>query len=458
VTRQIAAAMEAALGPDMVSIEPTVLAAHSLDWQTDPQDAVLPIALVRPRTADDVAATVRLCREHGCAITVQGGLTGLAGGAVPSSNAVALSLDRMNAIEDVDPVGATISVQAGATLQQVQESAKSHGMLFPLDLGARGTCRIGGNIGTNAGGNHVLRYGMMRDLVLGLEAVLADGTVVTAMNRTLKNNAGYDLKHLFIGSEGTLGIITRAVLRLYDLPQAEHNALCALPNYDAVGRMLRLARRELGTTLNAFELMWPRYYEFASHMRGFQPFREPGSYYLLLEASGSARDAETFQAVMEQAIEGGLVTDGFIAQSLSEAASFWQLRDASGELRSHFWPNANFDISINTSQIGRFVEVLEKKIVERWPDAEVAVFGHVADGNVHIAVKTLQEPFPATEIEQSVYALVGKFNGSISAEHGIGLAKKIYLHHSRSPGELEMMRRLKAALDPAGVLNPGKVF
>jgi len=236
------AALAAALGTDIVSTDASDADAHALDWQTDPAEAVRPIAVIRPRDTAQTATAARVCAEHGVSITVQGGLTGLAGGAVPARGGAALSLERMSRILDIDPVGATMTVECGATLQAVQAAATAEGMFFPLDLGARGSCRIGGNIGTNAGGNRVLRYGMMRELVLGLEVVLADGTVVSAMNRMLKNNAGYDLRSLFIGSEGTLGIATRAVLRLFEEPEARHTALCLLPDYASAGRLLRLAR------------------------------------------------------------------------------------------------------------------------------------------------------------------------------------------------------------------------
>lgn len=452
------AALEQGLGSDVVSTDPADLDAHALDWQTDPAEAVRPLALLRPRDTAGTAAAVRLCAGHGLALTVQGGLSGLAGGAVPVAGGVALSLERMNRILEIDPVGATMTVECGATLQAVQAAAAAEGMFFPLDLGARGTCRIGGNIGTNAGGNRVLRYGMMRELVLGLEVVLADGTVVSGMNRMLKNNAGYDLRSLFVGSEGTLGIATRAVLRLFEEPEARHTALCLVPDYAAAGRMLRLARARLGAKLSAFELMWPRFLDFACSVRGDRPFATSGGYCLLVEASGAGRDGEILQSMLEDALSEGMLEDALIAQTLRDAERFWSLRDASGELRRHFWPNANFDVSAATGRLGAMVDELERRISRRWPDGEVVVFGHIADGNIHIAVRTGETPFPLGEIESLVYGLVGEHEGSVSAEHGIGLAKRAYLHHSRSLPEIALMRRLKQALDPQGILNPGKVL
>lgn len=452
-------ALADSLGADGVSIDTDDLRAHALDWQTDPSDAVLPIAVVRPRNTSATSAVLRICAEHHIPLTVQGGLTGLSGGAVPTFGSIALSLERMNRILDIDPIGATMTVECGVTLQKVQEAAEAEGMFFPLDLGARGSCTIGGNIGTNAGGNRVLRYGMMRELVLGLEAVLADGTVVSSMNRMLKNNSGYDLRGLFIGSEGTLGVVTRAVLRLFDQPEARHTALCLVSGFDEAARMLRLTRSRLGATLSAYELMWPKFFSFACELRGMRPFGPAADGYgLLIEASGAARDAALFDTLMEEAFNAQLLVDGVIAQSMRDTASFWKLRDSSGELRTRFWPNANFDVSASTGRLGDMVDELERRAAARWPDVQIAVFGHIADGNIHIAVKTHREPFPLREIEQTVYELVEEYNGSISAEHGIGLAKKDYLHHTRSREEIAVMGRIKRALDPQDCLNPGKIF
>lgn len=452
-------ALTGCLGADCVSVDAADLRGHARDWQTDPADAVVPIAVIRPRNTAQTSAALRLCAEHHIPLTVQGGLTGLSGGAVPATGGVALSLERMNRIIDIDPVGATMTVQCGVTLQQVQQAADTEGMFFPLDLGARGSCTIGGNIGTNAGGNRVLRYGMMRDLVLGVEVVLADGTVVNSMNRMLKNNSGYDLRGLFIGSEGTLGIVTQAVLRLFDRPETRHTALCLVSGFDQAARMLRLARSQLGLTLSAYELMWPKFFSFASETSGVRPFGLAAEGLgLLIEASGAARDEALFENLMEDAFNAQLLVDCVIAQSLHDTESFWKLRDASGDLRTHFWPNANFDVSAPTGKLGDMVDELERRAAARWPDVQIAVFGHIADGNIHIAAKTDVKPFPLREIEQLVYGLVGDFNGSISAEHGIGLAKRDYLHHTRSREEIAVMARIKHALDPHDRLNPGKIF
>lgn len=452
-------ALADSLGADCVSVDNDDLRAHALDWQTDPADAVLPIAVIRPRTTPEISAALRICAERHIPVTVQGGLTGLSGGAVPTVGSVALSLERMNRILDIDPIGATITVECGVTLQKVQEAAQAEGMFFPLDLGARGSCTIGGNIGTNAGGNRVLRYGMMRELVLGLEVVLADGTVVTSMNRMLKNNSGYDLRGLFIGSEGTLGVVTRAVLRLFDEPEARHTALCLVSGFDEAAKMLRLTRSRLGATLSAYELMWPTFFSFACERRGVRPFDSAADGYgLLIEASGATRDAPLLESLMEEAFNQQLLADGLIAQSMRDTESFWKLRDASGDLRTRFWPNANFDVSASTGRLGDMVQELQRRAAARWPDVQIAVFGHIADGNIHIAVRTFQKPFPLREIEQTVYGLVEEYSGSISAEHGIGLAKKDYLHHTRSQAEIAVMHRIKRALDPSDSLNPGKIF
>ncbi|MBL8489655.1 MAG: FAD-binding oxidoreductase, partial [Rhodocyclaceae bacterium] len=347
-------------------------------------------------------------------------------------------------------------------LQAVQEAAREAGFLYPLDLGGRGTCRIGGNVGTNAGGNRVIRYGMTRDLVLGLEVVLADGTVITALNKMLKNNAGYDLKQLFIGSEGTLGVVTRVVLRLHPLPRSACTALCAVPDYGRVVALLRHAREGLGGTLSAFEMMWPDFYERIT--RGVPGCAPPLPYghgaYLLVEALGAdqARDQERFEAMLAEAHEAGLVADAVVAHSQADAAALWRIRDGSGEFRRVFWPHVGFDVSIPTGGIGAFIAACTEAARARWPAAETVFFGHVGDANIHIGLRVGDGEQPEHEMEEMVYGLVARWRGSISAEHGIGSLKRPYLGHSRSPEEVALMRALKRALDPGGTLNPGKVI
>jgi FAD/FMN-containing dehydrogenase len=385
----------------------------------------------------------------------------LSGGATPQDGWIILSLERMNAIGTADTDSATIVVEAGAVLQSVQQSAADAGMLFPLDIGGRGSCTIGGNISTNAGGNRVLRYGMMRELVLGLEVVLADGTVLDAMNEMLKNNAGYDLKQLFIGSEGTLGVVTRAVLRLFPLTTSVQTALCAVRDFDAALALLRLAKQRLGADLSAYEVMWADFYHLGTSALGRRaPIAEGHAFYVLVEAMGTdeRRDGERCEEFVAAALDDGLVADAVIAQSLKETQEIWAIRDSSGELQRTIGPYTAFDISLPIRSIGRFVEVCRHRMQQRWPAINSAWFGHIADSNIHICVAKQDGPADDHELYELVYDCLATYHGSISAEHGIGALKRDYLDRSRTREAIDAMRLLKRTLDPNGILNPGKVL
>lgn len=431
------------------------------DWVL--QDSkIKPAALVRPRTTADVSAIMRVCHAHKVPVVAQGGRTGLAGGATPADGWVILSLELMRRIDAPDTASQTIVVEAGAVLQSVQEAADGADLFFPLDIGGRGSCTIGGNISTNAGGNRVLRYGMMRDLVMGVEAVLPDGTIVSSMHPMLKNNTGYDLKQIFVGAEGTLGIVTRAILRLFPKPRSEQTALCAVKSYDDVLKLLRLARSRLGPTLSAFEVMWPLFYKLATDIAE-SPAPLPAGYgaYVLVENMGTDqdRDSAQFQDLMEAVFEEEIVADAVIAQTGRDRLALWSIRDASGELPKMFWPYVGFDVSIPIGRIGEFVDECSRLLGERWSDARSIWFGHAADSNIHICVRVEgAEVQPEKAIDDIVYDCVGRYAGSISAEHGIGVLKRDYLGASRSEAELGMMRTMKRALDPQNLLNPGKIF
>jgi FAD/FMN-containing dehydrogenase len=455
----VLADLRAALPAEAIEAAP-IDARHLRDWNVPAKPGTAPVALVRARSTEEVAAVMRVCDAHRHPVVPQAGLTGLTGGATPTDDCVVLSLERMAAIEAIDADGATLTVQAGATLQAVQEAADAAGFLFPLDIGARGSCRVGGNAATNAGGNRVLRYGMMRDLVLGLEAVLPDGTVVPAMNTLLKNNAGYDVKQLFLGTEGTLGVITRLVLRLYPRPRSVSTALVALPDYDAVLRLLRLARDRLGPTLAAFEAMWPDFYAFANaQLPAAPPLPQDGGLHVLVETMGTdpARDDAHFEAAIAAALEDGCATDAAIAQSEAQRRAIWAVRDASGELRRAFSPHVDYDVSLPIGRIGAFVPECAARLRAAWPEVGIVNFGHVADSNLHVSVQVRDGVFTKAQADRILYGCVAEWRGSVSAEHGIGLLKKDWLGHSRSEAEIALMRRLKAALDPHGILNPGKV-
>lgn len=450
-----------ALGEGLLLIGNEIPGRHLHDWMAEASPGAA-LALARPRDTAEVGDLLRTCNRLRLPVVPQGGLTGLAGGAVPVPGCVLLSLERMCGVEEIDAAASTATVLAGTPLQTVQEAAWEAGLFFPLDLGARGSCTIGGNLSTNAGGNRVLRYGMARDLVVGLEAVLADGSVVSNLNKMLKNNAAYDLKHLFIGSEGTLGVITRAVLRLHPQPRSACTALCAVADYPAVLALFRRVRDGLGATLSAFELMWPDFYRLVTaKVPGLDaPLPRDFGGYVLVESMGSdpLPDQERFERVLGEALEAGVMADAVIAQSEEEAASLWRVRDASGELRRFFWPHVGFDVSVPTGQIGTFIEDCCDRLRRRWPGMETVFFGHVGDANIHIGVRVGDGEQPVGEIEEIVYRCVGDWRGSISAEHGIGTLKRAHLHRSRSESELKLMNQLKRALDPNRILNPGKVL
>lgn len=453
-------ALLAELGADVVQL-PAAYGRPLRDWSDVP--AAEPVALIRPRTTGEVARALRVCHAFGQPVVTQGGLTGLVGGANALGGEVALSLSRMNRIVEIDRTSATMTVEAGVPLQVVQEAALDAGFYFPLDLGARGSCTIGGNLATNAGGNRVIRYGMMRDQVLGIEAVLANGDVTSALHKMIKNNSGYDLRHLLIGSEGTLGVITQAVLRLRPRPTAVATAWCALPDYDAVTTLLARSQAELPGGVSAFEVMWAGYYDAVlanlAHLRA--PVGERHPYYVLLESVGSdpARHGEAFEAFLGRMLDEGVVGDAALAQSEADAAAFWTIRDAPGEYPKFIPHHSAFDVSFAISDVGQVAARCERQLLAQWPDALVMIYGHLGDGNLHIVVDV-----PGTqgrlhdEIDRVIYDVTREFHGSVSAEHGIGIKKKAFLAHTRSETEIAAMRQIKAALDPRSILNPGKIF
>ncbi|WP_347468637.1 FAD-binding oxidoreductase [Burkholderia stagnalis] len=454
----IVAALAAELGTAAVTppadIEPRFFTAYN-----EPP-GVRPRALVRPRSVDEVSRTLALCTRLGQPVVPQGGLTGLARGAVALGGEVVLSMERFAGIEALDAAAGTITVRAGTPLQAVQEAADAAGFTFGVDLGARGSCQIGGALATNAGGTRAIRYGMMREQVLGLEAVLADGTVVSSMNRMLKNNAGYDLKQLFIGSEGTLGVITRAVLRLHPKLAEPATALCRVADYDAVVRLWDRVRALPDVV--SFEAMWPAFYRYvANHTPGVvAPFAADDGFAVLIECATSAPGGDAQQALetcLADGFDAGLVDDAALATSARQARDLWTLREG---LAIDALPHlVNFDVSLPTGELGAFAQHCEAALRARWPDIVCLFFGHVGDGNVHIGVSHAgPDAASEAELDEVVYAVVRAMGGSISAEHGIGVLKRPYLGHTRSDAEIAVMRRLKDALDPRHILNPGKVL
>lgn len=447
------------LGADTVLVGESVQARYHTDWSGTPP--VAPLALVRPRSTEQVSAALQLCHAHRVAVVPQGGLTGLAGGAVPVAGCVAISMERMHAVEEVNTRSGVMTVQAGATLQAVQEAAADAGWVFGVDLGARGSCQIGGNVATNAGGNGVLQHGMMREQVLGLEVVLADGTVLPMLRPMIKNNTGYDLKQFFIGAEGTLGIITRVMLRLRPQPQAKATALVAMPSFDQSLAVLQHMQQRFGNSVAAFELMWDSFVQTSVRWQKLQaPFAQSHPFLALIDVDGKEEASlrEAVEEALGEAMEAGNVLDAVIAQSQTQAKTLWKLREAPAEMNTNMHPPINFDVSLPQSEIGRFAQAIQAAFDVRWPGHHSIFFGHVGDGNLHVSTDGKTVGGACDAVEAELYRVVGQFQGSVSAEHGIGLHKKPFLALSRTPQELAAMRAIKAALDPLGLMNPGKVF
>jgi FAD/FMN-containing dehydrogenase len=415
--------------------------------------------LVRPADTSQVSAVLRLCHSRGQPVVPHGGLTGLVHGGTARDSELILSLEALNRIESVDVAGRTMRVEAGVTLQRVQEEAERFNLMFPLDLGARGTATIGGNISTNAGGMRVVRFGMMRSLVLGVEAVLADGTVLCSLNRMLKNNAGYDLKQLFIGSEGTLGVVTRADLRLASRPVSSCSAFVACRDFTAMTELLGMLDARLGGQLSAFEALWPPFYEVTTTAPALSsPILPYGhAVYALIEALGAdpEADQERFERVLSDAMESGFIVDAAIAKSEADRNAMWAPREDVFQV-DRYGLSHSFDVSLAIADMPRYLDTLHRTLEDRLPGAKTFVFGHVADGNLHISVCAADADVRV--VENCVYEPLRSIAGSISAEHGIGLERKPYLEISRTQAEIAVMRALKAALDPRGILNPGKVF
>jgi FAD/FMN-containing dehydrogenase len=459
-THEAIGALRETLGADVVALPDEFGDRRVVDWSGLPGET--PLAIVRPRTTDEVAQALAICTRYRQPVVTQGGLTGLVGGANARGGEIALSLDRMNRIVEIDEVSGTMTVEAGVALQTVQEAASAAGFYFPLDLGARGSCSIGGNLATNAGGNRVIKYGMMRDQVLGVEAVLASGAVIGDLNKMIKNNSGYDLRHLLIGSEGTLAVITRVVLRVRPKPTVTATAWCGLPDFDSVTTLLTRAQAGLAPGVSAFEVMWAGYHDAVlANLRQLRaPLADAHPFYVLLESVGAdpARHNEAFEEFLGAMLEDGVVTDAAIASSEAHARDFWAIRDAPGEYQRFIPNHAAYDVSFSIAQVGDAAQRCEARLRERWPDALVMTYGHLGDGNIHIVVDVPgMGKHDHDEIDRVVYDVTREFEGSISAEHGIGTKKREYLPRSRSESDIAAMRAIKLALDPLGLLNPGKV-
>jgi len=445
------------------------LSAYTQDWRKRAQGRAL--AVVRPANVEQVAALVRACAAAGASLVPQGGNTGLAVGSIPddSGTQVLLSLQRMNAVRALDAANLTITVEAGCILQNLQQAAEKAGFLFPLSLAAEGSCTIGGNLATNAGGTQVLRYGNARDLCLGLEVVTAQGEVWHGLSGLRKDNTGYDLRDLFVGSEGTLGIITAATLKLYPQPAARLTAWAAVPSMQAAVALLGLAHRHLGAGLTGFEVMG----QFALGLvdKHFPQLRVPlfkdAPWCVLLENSDHESEAHAraqFERLLETAFDSGCVQDAVVAESIAQAKGLWHIRESIPLAQAEEGLNIKHDISIAVSRIPEFVETTDALLARQIEGVRLVNFGHLGDGNLHYNVQAPENGDARAflreredEVNTLVYDAVARFGGSISAEHGVGSLKTDKLPHYKSPVALSMMRAIKAGLDPQNLMNPGRI-
>jgi FAD/FMN-containing dehydrogenase len=465
-------------GADMIVTDPASLEAVAVDHRRLYRGK--PLALALPRSTDEVSQLLAFCDAARIGVVPQGGNTGYCGGATPdgSGGQLVLSLRRLRAVRRVDADNDSMVVEAGCILAEVQQAAAAAGRFFPLSLGSEGSCQIGGNLSTNAGGLNVLRYGMARELVLGLEVVLADGRVLSGLDALRKDNTGYDLRHLFIGAEGTLGVITAAALRLYPPPRAIATAFVAVPDPAAAVRLLGAMRSASGDRVSSFELVPRIAVELVlQHLPGSRaPLQTESPWFVLCELS-SARAAEPLDAVLEEtlsaALEDGLATDAVLAQGERERRAFWHLRENIPEAQRRDGPSLKHDVSLPIDRLPAFVEAASAWVAREVPQARLVCYGHVGDGNLHFNLGPAQgapthaangrdtgNPLQAQEgkVKRAIHDLVREFGGSFSAEHGIGLLKVDELQRYASPVELDLMRAIKQAFDPNGIMNPGKVL
>ncbi len=422
------------------------------------------LAVLRPQNSDELSQIMKICHSENLKVVPAGGLTGLVHGTDCQNDEIQISFERMNKVISIDTIGKTMLVEAGCPLQKIHEAANEHGLMYAVDLGARGSCTIGGNISTNAGGNQVIRYGMTREQVLGLEAVLADGTIVSSLNSLLKNNAGYDLKQLFIGTEGTLGLVTKAIIRLYPKPVSTNCALVAFDSFNQLTEFFSLISNAFGGALSSFEAMWGNHYELLTTRsnRHIPPIAVGAPYYAIVETQGfdEEKDSENFNQVLENLIENEKLIDATICQNQTQREAIWKIREDIIGLYQLLAPLAIFDVSMPIVEMENYDKNLKTAIKNEFGDAaEVITWGHIGDCNLHIVVSPkIWNDDTHRKIEEYVYAPLKPLNGSISAEHGIGIEKRDFLSISRNENEINLMRTLKSALDPKGILNMGKVI
>lgn len=449
------------LGEDKVIIGEALKERYYHIWKMDvPLQA---LAVVLPKTTEDVSVILKSCNAHQQPVVIHGGLTNLVGSTEVDQHEVVISLEKMNTIIEVDTQSRTMSVEAGVILENIQVAAKDENLLFPLNFGAKGSAQIGGIISTNAGGLRVLRYGMTRNLVLGLEVVLADGTIVTSMKKIIKDNSAYDLKQMFIGSEGTLGIVTKTILKLSEAPKSRVSAFVAFNTYDKVVSFLKYMDQGLAGLLSGYELIWQETYEAMTSPPALSkpPLPHGYKYYVLVEALGSNQeyDQQRFQELLEIAMQEEMIVDGSIAQNESDLTWFWKIREDVHVIDSLCNHSQHFDISLPIPLIGKYIDTTTKKLLELPQVEKVFPFGHVADGNIHFIIgKETQNDTLINAINDVIYKPLQSIGGSVSAEHGIGVHKKNYLQLCRTAEEINLMKRWKQMMDPNMILNRGKVL
>lgn len=462
-TKRILAELVEIVGESACLTDEQALEPHVTEWRNVLHGRAL--AMVSPGTTAQVADVVRLCGRAGVAIVPQGGNTGLCGGAIPdeSGQQLILSLARLNRIRSIDAEDFSMVAEAGCVLANLQQEARAVDRYFPLSLSAEGSCQIGGNLSTNAGGINVIRYGTARQQVLGLEVVLADGSIINGLRSLHKDTAGYDLKQLFIGSEGTLGIITAATLRLYPLPGQTTTLLITLREAGSAVTLLARMRARLGDRIESFELMSRYALELVErHIGGTAlPGELSGDWFVLAEVA-VGDDAESLGKFLEDGFEAGQLSDAVIAKNVAEAESLWRARHAISEAQKYEGPSIKHDISVPVSQMRDFLLRCAESLQQLEPTARPVIFGHVGDGNLHYNLTVPEDLASDTkrvrQVTTTIYDLVAELGGSFSAEHGVGVTKRAYLEQYRGSAEIDLMRRLKRALDPQNLLNPGKII
>ena len=430
-------------------------------WKTDiPLES---ICLLLPKNSDQVSSILKICNSNNQEVIIHGGLTNLVGSTKSNKSQVVLSLEKMNSIIEIDEKGKTLTCESGVIIEDIINAARTKNLLLPLNFGARGSAQIGGAVSTNAGGLRVFKYGMTRNLVLGLEAVLPDGTIISSLKKLMKDNSGYDLKQFFIGSEGTLGIVTKVVLRLYQHPKTRYTALAVTNDYEKVLNLLNFMEEKISKNLTAFELLWnDTYKQMVSDKTIYNKYVPDNyKYYVFIEYMGRDfdNDYNTFEKVVIESIDKGIVEDAVVGRDEKEQLNIWGIREDVAVLAEEKKFDQQFDISIPVAQIGEVIDKTIEELIDCDGVKTIFPFGHVADGNIHFIIgKDSDDDNLKSKINDIIYTNTEAVEGSISAEHGIGIDKKQYLIKSRSRDEIELMKIIKKSIDPKNILNPGRVF